>query len=83
MKAAGCLSAFPIEFPAKSWLTNHSDDENAQQQRGQQLLAYYASLFTNAQVSACTFASLQPANSKEATALSLHCHLAGDAPPSD
>ena len=50
MKAAGCLSAFPIEFPAKSWLTNHASDENAQQERGQQLLAYYATLFTNAQV---------------------------------
>ena len=52
MKAAGCLSAFPMEFPSKSWLTNHAADPNAQQDRGRQLLAYYASLFTNAQVRA-------------------------------
>lgn len=50
MKAAGCLDSFPIDFPAKSWLTDHASDANAQQTRGQQLLGYYASLFTNAQV---------------------------------
>lgn len=52
MKAAGCLSAFPQEFPAKEWLTNHAADQDAQQERGRQLLTYYATLFTNAQVSA-------------------------------
>ena len=50
MQAAGCLDQFPVEFPKKNWLTDHASDANAQQTRGQHLLGYYASLFTNAQV---------------------------------
>ena len=68
MKAAGCLSSFPIEFPSKSWLQNHAADENAQQQRGQQLLTYYASLFTNAQVSPFVITTAPSASSARARA---------------
>ena len=45
MNSAGCLDGFPLEFPKKSYFTDHD-----QQVRGQQLLGYYAALFTNAQV---------------------------------